>query len=54
MNFMDLQRAILGRLNHFGCAIGLAPIDRPLGKGLIAPDRPGALQTKWIARIEVL
>ena len=49
-NFVDDSRTLLA------LALDGEPlsIDHGYPARLIAPDRPGALQTKWVARIEVL
>ena len=41
-----------------GCARSSGPVDTAAAHGfparLIAPNRPGVLQTKWVARLDVL
>ena len=49
-NFVDDPRTLLALRVH-GQALAL---DHGYPARLIAPDRPGVLQTKWVARIEVV
>jgi DMSO/TMAO reductase YedYZ molybdopterin-dependent catalytic subunit len=48
-NFADDDRTLVALALHG------EPLDRDHGEParLIAPDRPGVLQTKWLSRLEV-